>query len=351
MRIAQLSLGERPDDGLVGAVLTRDLDVAGTRWPKGRRLSWADLVQLAQPGAAVGGRRDLGEAGLTVLVPDAADVHEDDAAVHLAALVAGGGLSRRGPTESRVDLLAASDGVVHVRIGLLERLNRIDMIEVFTVYDGQVVRAGDLVASAKIAPHLLPVAVLDRATALVGRRGVVGLAPLVVRRVAVVVKESLHAPARERFESSVRLKVEALGSTLAGFDYVDENADAVSAALEAAAGVADLILTAGSASTDPSDPFFQAIDRLGGRVIRHGVPAHPGSMLWLARIGRTDVLGLPTCGAYSKATAADLILPRLLTGERVSRGLVAGLGHGGVLGRSMRFRFPAYARELDAPDG
>jgi hypothetical protein len=74
-------------------------------------------------------------------------------------------------------------------------------------------------------------------------------------------------------------------------------------------------------------------------------------MLWLARIGATDVLGLPTCGAYSKATAADLILPRLLTGERVSRGLVAGLGHGGVLGRSMRFRFPGYARELDAPDG
>jgi hypothetical protein len=351
VRIAQLSLGERPDDGLVGAVLTRDLEVAGTRWPKGRRLSWEDLVQLAQPGAAVGGRRDLGEAGLTVLVPDAADVHEDDAAVRLAALVAGGGLSRRGPTESRVDLLAASDGVVHVRIGLLERLNRIDMIEVFTVYDGQVVRAGDLVASAKIAPHLLPVAVLDRATALVGSRGVVGLAPLVVRRVAAVVKESLHAPARERFESSVRLKVEALGSTLAGFDYVDENADAVAAALEAAAGVADLILTAGSASTDPSDPFFQAIDRLGGRVVRHGVPAHPGSMFWLVRIGRTDVLGLPTCGAYSKATAADLILPRLLTGERVSRGLVAGLGHGGVLGRSMRFRFPAYARELDAPDG
>ena len=45
------------------------------------------------------------------------------------------------------------------------------------------------------------------------------------------------------------------------------------------------------------------------------MPAHPGSMLWLARVGDTAVLGLPTCGAYSKATAADLILPRLLTGE------------------------------------
>ena len=114
---------------------------------------------------------------------------------------------------------------------------------------------------------------------------------------------------------------------------------------------ADIILTAGGRSTDPLDPFYVAIERLGGTVVRHGVPAHPGSMLWLARIGRTAVLGLPTCGAYSKATAADLVLPRLLTGERPGPGLVAGLGHGGLLTRDQRFRFPRYARELDAPDG
>ena len=34
-----------------------------------------------------------------------------------------------------------------------------------------------------------------------------------------------------------------------------------------------------------------------------------------ARVRRAAILGLPTCGAYSKATAADLLLPRLLTGE------------------------------------
>ena len=352
MRIARLIPGEPPEAGLVGAVLTRDLQVAGKRWPKGRRLSAQDLAELAQPlGSVVGGRRDLGEAGLTVLVPEPGDVHEDEGALRLASIVAGGGLTRRGPAESRVDLLATAAGVVHLRIGLLERLNRIDMVEVFSLYDGQIVAAGEVVASAKIAPHLVPGTVLDRAAAAVGGRGLVGVAPFVARRVGVVVKESLHAPARERFEASVRLKAEALGSSLVAIDYVEDTLDAVAVALERQAALADVILTAGSASTDPSDPFFLAIDRLGGRVVRHGVPAHPGSMLWLARLGRVDILGLPTCGAYSKATAADLILPRLLTGERVSRGLVAGIGHGGVLTRSMRFRFPAYARELDAPDG
>ena len=149
--------------------------------------------------------------------------------------------------------------------------------------------------------------------------------------------------------------MEGLGSTLTGIAYVADDDAAVTRGPRRSRGTgsprADVVLTAGGRSTDPLDPFYVAIERLGGKVVRHGVPAHPGSMLWLARIGRTAVLGLPTCGAYSKATAADLVLPRLLTGERPGPGLVAGLGHGGLLTRDQRFRFPRYARELDAPDG
>jgi hypothetical protein len=74
-------------------------------------------------------------------------------------------------------------------------------------------------------------------------------------------------------------------------------------------------------------------------------------MLWLGRLGKASVMGLPTCGAYSKATAADLLLPRLLTGEPASARTVASLGHGGILTRDMRFRFPRYARDLEAPEG
>ena len=174
--------------------------------------------------------------------------------------------------------------------------------------------------------------------------------------VAVVVKESLRAADRPRFEASVRIKVESLGSSITSIAYVADDDDAVRAAVGRVAGRratarADVVLTAGGRSTDPSDPFFGAIEALGGRLVRQGVPAHPGSMLWLARIGRTAILGLPTCGAYSKATAADLLLPRLLTGEPPTRRTVSALGHGGVLTREMRFRFPPYARDLEAPDG
>lgn len=347
MRVERVTPGKRPPARLVGAILARDLTVGGKHWSKGRHLSSDDLLALAaaEPDGPV-----------TVLIPDASELHEDEAALRLAAAVAGPGLVVRGPSQSRVDLVAELAGVANVRIAELERLNRIDPLEVFTVFDGQVVEAGDLVASVKVAPHLVEASVVDEGARLAdfGGRPLVWVAPFIPSRVGVIVKESVRATARERFESSVRAKVDGLGSVITEIRYVEDDADAVESAMAAfvrGAEAVDLILTAGAASTDPLDACFVAIAALGGRVVRRGVPAHPGSMLWLARIGRTAILGLPTCGAYSRATAADLLLPRLLSGEPASERTVAKLGHGGILTRDQRFRFPPYARELDAPEG
>lgn len=347
MRVERVTPGRRAPARLAGAVLTRDLTVDGKRWSKGRRLSAEDLLALAaaEPGPPV-----------TVLVASGNELHEDEAALRLAKAIAGPGLDARGPNQSRLDLIASVDGVVHVRIVELERVNRLDPLEVFTVFDGQVVEKGDLVASVKIAPHLVDAGVIDAGARIAGfgSQPIVEIAPFAPRRVGIVVKESVRATAKERFEASVRAKIEGLGSEILDIVYVEDDADAVETAVgrfTRGAETADLILTAGSASTDPEDAFFVAIDALGGRVVRHGVPSHPGSMLWLARVGGTSILGLPTCGAYSKATAADLLLPRLLAGEPASEATVAKLGHGGILTRDQRFRFPRYARDLDAPEG
>jgi hypothetical protein len=74
------------------------------------------------------------------------------------------------------------------------------------------------------------------------------------------------------------------------------------------------------------------------------VPAHPGSLFWLARRVEVPILGMPACGLFSQATVFDLILPRILTGERIGSAELAELGHGGLLTREMSFRFPPYRR-------
>ncbi len=353
MRVARINLGTAAPADLAGAVLTRDLEVAGERWAKGRRLAPADLAALGRAVPVVESRP------ITVLIPEVGDVHEDDAGRRLAAAITGPGLRTIEPVQSRVDLRATAAGVVHVRAALVDRLNAIDPVEVFTILDGRVVDAGALVASVKIAPHLVPEAVLAAAATVArraGHNGVVSVAAFRPRRVAAIVKESIRGIARDRFEASVRAKVEGLGSTLIAIDYVEDAVGPVEAAFGSRVRGrgphrVDLVLTAGSSSTDPEDPFFLAIAALGGRIVRHGVPAHPGSMLWLGRVGRVPVIGLPSCGAYSKATAVDLLLPRILAGEPASIRTIARLGHGGILTRDQRFRFPAYARDLEAPEG
>ncbi len=349
MRLEQIVPGRTPSPDLTGAILARDLAVAGGRLPKGTRLTREHLaaIESAPPGPAV-----------RVIVADPWEVHEDEAAVRLASAVTRDRqeLAVRGPSQSRVDLLATVAGVVDIRLAALERLNRIDPLEVFTVYDGQPVEPGDLVASVKIAPHVVPEAVLLAGEAVARRGGsLVRVRPYRGVRLGVVVKGEVAPRARERFEAAIAAKAGGLRGRLGDVRYVTDDDAAVTDALATLTGPgerrADIVLTAGGASTDPADAFFTAIATLGGMLVRRGVPAHPGSMLWLAVVGGTAIVGLPSCGAYSMATAADLLLPRLAAGQPPSAATVARLAHGGILSRSQRFRFPAYARDLDAPDG
>jgi hypothetical protein len=292
--------------------------------------------------------------------PDPDDLHEDLAAELLAVAAAGSGVKRLPPRQSRLDLVAAQDGVLHIRTDALLRLNTIDSLELFTLFHGQVVRAGQVVASVKVAPHLIPTAVVADGVRIAGEKG----KPLIEVRhyerleVAAIVTEHVSSIDLARFEAGARMKVEALGSNFIGTSVVTRR-EPLEAESEIRKALENLILerglpvilVGGVSAGDPLSPFYAALSSLGGRVLRHGVPAHPGSMIWLAQLANSQLLGLPQCGMFTMATAADLILPRLLTGERLTPQALAELAHGGVLTAAMRFRFPAYAQELEAPEG
>jgi hypothetical protein len=364
LRLARIVPGEPLDRVLVGAVLTRDLLVGEERWSKGRRLSLADLGRLERDPVEGRGPWAAGRGGdrspllVSVLVPGPTDVHEDEAALRLAAAITGTGAAHtvtiRGPSESRVDILAAHAGELRIDVHGLEQLDRIDPIAVFTGLDGQILSEGQIAASVKVGPHLVPGRALERAEGVLRRRGrpLVEVRPFARRRVAALVRETLDAAARLRFEASIRTRIEHLGSDLVAIEYVPDDLDEVRARMDGLReqGI-DIVLTAGAGSTDPNDPVFVALDELHGKVVSHGVPAHPGSMLWVGQLNQTTIIGLPTCGAYSRATAVDLLLPWLLAGEPPTRRTIARLGYGGVLTRDMRFKMPAYARELEAPEG
>ena len=119
--------------------------------------------------------------------------------------------------------------------------------------------------------------------------------------------------------------------------------DAVAAALRGALrSGAELVLLAGGNPMDPLDSALVALERAGGKIEKLGIPAQPGTLLWLAYAGTIPVIGAPSCGLFAKPTALDLLLPPLLTGERLSRAAVAALGAGGLITPELAWRLSPY---------
>jgi hypothetical protein len=278
---------------------------------------------------------------------EAGDVHEDDASLRLAAAVAGEGIEAKGPVESQTQLRASYRGLLEVRSDLLEEINSLPDISVFTAYDAQPVTAGKAVGATKVTPLVVPGAVLGHAEEIARRDGpVVRVRPFLGGSVGVVVRDRLAGSTREKFESAIYMKVGWFGSPVAGISYLPDEVSAIAEAVERfVADGASLVLAAGVNSTDPLDLTIQALDRLGAVTERRGVPSHPGSTCWLSYLGEVPVFGLALCGMFSRTTVLDLLLPRFLSGRRVRAADLARFGHGGLLSRDMAFRFPPYAAE------
>jgi hypothetical protein len=321
---------------LVGWVLAHDVrDSAGALLGrKGERLDAAGAARL------VAGAR--GEVHLLEMEPG--DLHEDPAGERVARAVAGPGVSVRESSGGQWAIVSGHRGILRVAVAPLAAVNGLEGASVYTLFDGQVVDAGEVVARAKVTPLVISEAVVreveERARAA---GGCVTVRPFERRPVAAVAPASLAPRPRARFEAVLREKLDWLGAPLARLEYADSEAAALGRALEGAiAAGARILVVAGANALDPLDPVFAAIERLGGRLVRNGVPAHPGSLLWVARVGAVPVIGMPGCGMFSQATLFDLLLPRLLAGEGIGPEELAAYGHGGLLGRDMAFRFPPY---------
>jgi molybdopterin biosynthesis enzyme len=235
---------------------------------------------------------------------------------------------------------------VSVNAAALDAVNGLEGMSVFTLYDLQPVEAGEAVARAKITPLAIPDRLVKDAETRAGSAGgLVAVKPFRPHVLAALSRESLAPPQRQRFESSLAEKVDWFGSRLLPVRYAAGDAAAVAAEMESllAAG-ADILIAAGAGSLDPLDPVFAGLERLGGRMIRHGAPAHPGSLLWIADLRGHPVLGMPACGMFSQATTFDLVLPRILAGEPTGAAELAALGHGGLLSRDSAYRFPPYRK-------
>ena len=277
-----------------------------------------------------------------LLAVEPGDLHEEDAGRRLAAAVAGDGVDVKGYTGGQWTLTSTRRGLLRVDAARLAAVNIHHGIAVFTLFDRQPVDRGEPVAKAKVTPLVIAgdtVSAVEKAA----RGGAVTVAAFRPATLGTVARESLEPKQRSRFENALQSKIDWFGGRLLPVRFASAAPRAVADELGALrAEGADLLIVAGASALDPLDPVFGGLELLGARMERHGAPAHPGSLLFLARWHDVPVLGMPTCGMFSQATTFDLVLPRLLAGEVVANAEIAALGHGGLLSREMAYRFPPY---------
>jgi hypothetical protein len=330
MRAARLDGTTVSATDIKGRVLVHDL---GPDLRKGTVLGEEHLERV----------RRFSEVHVVELEPQ--DLHEDVAARRLAEALAGPGLEARPPVQSQARLVSRRRGLVRVRGEIVDAINSLGYISVFTLMDGQAVAEGEEVAGCKVTPVAVPGALIEEAERLCRERGpVIELLAFRPLKTFVVATERLKPKARDLFRAAVTAKLGWYGADVLAVREVARTPEAVAAAYrEAIDSGADLVLFAGASAIDPLDPAYAELTRAGGELLQLGAPMHPGSMLWLGRLSGAAVVGVASCAGFGRNSSLDLLLPFVFAYGRADAGDLLRLGHGGLIEAGAGRRFPPYS--------
>lgn len=313
----------------VGTVLAHDLtqiipgEYKGPKFRKGHEITENDIPVLLS----------MGKKHLFVLEKDDTDVHENEAAYRIASKAAGENISLSEPSEGKIELRAEVDGLLRIDRERLYKLVAQDEIMFATIHDNVVVRKGQKLAGTRIIPLFVAEAVMQKAEEILADGPLVSIAPLKNMKVGIVTtgSEVYSGLIEDAFGPVLVKKFGALGSTVVKQLFADDDEDMIADCIRQLVDEGmDIIGITGGMSVDPDDRTPSGIRKAGGEVISYGAPVLPGAMFMLSYIGDVPVVGLPGCVMYSRTSIFDLIVPRLLAGERVSKADINRLAVGGL---------------------
>ena len=276
---------------------------------------------------------DIGKQHLYVMELEKDELHEEDAARRLAKVAAGPNLKLTDPSEGRINLVAEIPGLLKIDADLLYRFNSLGDLMLATLPGNRYVKEGTVVAGTRTIPVVVKEALVQKAEALCKEKPIVTLLPMPPKRVHLVVtgSEVFTGRIKDGFEPVVSRKVGEMGSHLESVKLAPDDPDIIAGHIkDARQAGAEIILVSGGMSVDPDDKTPEGIRRSGAKIESHGFPVLPGSMFVMAYFQETPVLGLSGCVLHDSFTAFDMLLPRLLAGEKITRVDIMAMGHGGL---------------------
>ncbi len=393
------SLKTIPVHEAIGMVLAHDITEIRKGEFKGRAFRKGHIVRQED----IGHLQRLGKEHLFVLSIADDEIHEDEAALRIAKALAGKGVTYESePKEGKINLIAQYDGLLKIDQQRLLGLNMLGDVMCSTLHNNTVVKKGQVLAGTRAIPLIVKKDLIERAEGVLrplhATSAVIEVKRLRRPKVGIVItgNEVYYGRVKDAFAPILTNKIGEYGGDIVDISYAPDDVSHIEARLrDLLYAGADLLITTGGMSVDPDDVTRFAIRRLGATDINYGSAVLPGAMFLVAYISATvrqcdsateqkgvkateqmgdkvkeqksdsateqkgdsaterqdekitrrqsdtiPILGIPACGMYHKRTVFDIILPRILAGERIGRSELAELGHGGLCLNCKECRYP-----------
>jgi molybdenum cofactor synthesis domain-containing protein len=324
----------------VGRVLPHDITriipgkFKGVGFKKGHIVQKKDIPELLK----------LGKQHLYVLNLSEAYLHEDAAAVRIARAVCGKALKRTDPSEGKINLIAETDGVLKINTAGLLRINKIGGIIISTLKNNFPCCEGQTVAATRIIPLIIRKKKIERLETIAAKyRPLIQIFPYRKMKVGAVVtgSELYDGLIKDEFDKYVAAKIHRFGSTVVKKIILPDDPDQIAGAIRKLIALGcDMVVTTGGLSVDPDDVTRIGVQKAGAKILFYGSPILPGAMFLYAHMDRVPILGLPACVYYYATTVFDLMLPRVLIGDAITRDDIAAMGHGGLCMNCKVCRYP-----------
>ncbi|MDY7034818.1 MAG: molybdopterin-binding protein [Thermodesulfobacteriota bacterium] len=330
-----------PLEEAVGKVLAHDIteirpgQFKGAAFRKGYIIREEDLPHL----------RRLGKEHLFVLDIAKNEIHEDEAAIMLAEALAGQSVVFDDhPSEGKIALKSSHRGLLKVDVKALRDFNLIPDVTCSSRHNNSMVNEGDIIAATRAIPLIIDETLIKKAVNVAGDTGgIFSVKKLAQPEIGLIItgNEVYNGLIEDKFAHIIKKKLNFFGCHLKEIIYTPDDMNEI---IQRIKGFHEkgmgLILVAGGMSVDPDDVSRMAIAEAGAKSIVYGTPVLPGAMFLYGRLGDIPIMGLPACILYYNATVFDLVLPRILAGEILTRRDLAEMAHGGLCLGCEQCRYP-----------
>lgn len=314
----------------VGCILSHDVtkivpgEFKGRLFKKGHVIKEEDIPKLL----------DIGKEHIYVWEPKENELHENDAAIRIKDLVLGENCYiSEEIKEGKINFFAEKMGVLKINKDLLLQLNMLGEIIVSTMHNNTPVKVGEKVGATRVIPLIINEEKIIEAEKLINEK-IISVKEIKPKKAVLITtgNEVYKGRIKDAFLPVIKDKLKYYGSEVVKQVILPDDKEMISSNIIKAIeeDKIDMVICTGGMSVDPDDVTPSAIKDCNGEIVTYGAPVLPGAMFLLAYYKNIPILGVPSCAMYSKRTILDLVLPRVLSDEKLTFEDIAAYGNGGM---------------------